>query len=116
MLAPVQGRSESPYCQYTSNDLAVYSFLIYPVSLHDHCKAQSAQPGVPAAAASVLARADAGERNPPMRRPPPFVQPAIISTFLCAWWIRRFGRPTAIAVCGIFNIIGAVVQARPAVG
>ncbi|KAL4446351.1 hypothetical protein ABPG77_003158 [Micractinium sp. CCAP 211/92] len=61
-----QGRSESPYCQYTSSDLAIYSFLIYP--------------------------------------------PAIISTFLCAWWIRRFGRPTAIAVCGIFNIIGAVVQ------
>lgn len=36
----------------------------------------------------------------------------MIGCFVCGWVMRRFGRPTGIQLCGLFNIVGAVVQVR----
>ena len=34
----------------------------------------------------------------------------MIGCFVCGWLMRRFGRPAGIQACGLFNIVGAVVQ------
>ncbi|PRW60969.1 sugar transport 14-like [Chlorella sorokiniana] len=75
-----KGRNDSPYCSvcegggrkgrivlpYTSNDLAIYSFMLYPSMM--------------------------------------------IGCFVCGWLMRRVGRPAGIQACGLFNIVGAIVQ------
>ena len=43
----------------------------------------------------------------PAQRP---VLQMMIGCFVCGWLMRRFGRPAGIQACGLFNIVGAVVQ------